>query len=349
MRAGACRAPATASMSALLPAMSSPADQAADWLLSGLALKSTLFHVGQYCGAFRASTAGHQRASFHLVLHGECWLHLQERNGRPASSVRLVEGDAVFLLQDLSHCLSPDARAPGADDFCTRAGTMTPLADSGEPRTATTASVGLACGFFEFSLDFGDAIEALLPDHVIARHDDPQLAGAGVVFDLIRAEARRAPQGPSPLLERLTDVLFFYALRAAARTDELTPGLWSAMRRAEFAPLVNAIIERPGEAWTTSSMAAFCHMSRARFCKDFADACGRPPAQFVALIRMKVAAALLRNGSSTSRAAEQVGYQSESAFAHAFKRITGMQPGMWRREGTDAFATGSRANAASMH
>jgi len=33
-------------------------------------------------------------------------------------------------------------------------------------------------------------------------------------------------------------------------------------------------------------------------------------------------------------AAERVGYQSESAFAQAFKRVTGVQPGAYRRRAT---------------
>jgi AraC family transcriptional regulator, activator of mtrCDE len=329
--------------------MLTSAEKAADWLLSGLELKSTLFHVGQYCGAFRASTAGHQRASFHLVLHGECWLHLQERDGRPARSTRLVEGDAVFLMHDMSHCLSPQPDAPDAQAFCTRVGTMTPLGEPDGTNAAKPDSVGIACGFFEFISDLGDAVPGLLPDHIVARHDDPKLAGARVVFDLIRAEALRTQDIPSPLIARLTDALFFYALRAAASADEFAPGLWSVMRRAEFAPLVNAIIEKPGDDWNTTTMAAFCHMSRARFCKHFADVCGQPPAQFLALLRMKVAAAMLRHGSSTSRAAEHVGYQSESAFAHAFKRITGTQPGAWRRERAETGAAGGAADHMSVH
>jgi len=40
------------------PIMPTSAEQTADWLLSGLELRSTLFHVGRYCGAYRASTAG---------------------------------------------------------------------------------------------------------------------------------------------------------------------------------------------------------------------------------------------------------------------------------------------------
>ncbi|HKR44495.1 MAG TPA: AraC family transcriptional regulator [Paraburkholderia sp.] len=304
------------------------AEQAADWLLSGLELRSTLFHVGRYCGAYRASTAGHQRASFHLVLEGACWLHLPAKNGRAAQIARLVAGDAVFLMHDMAHCLTPDSNALFDEEYAVRIGTMTPLDSLG----GSQDSVALACGFFEFRSDLGEAVTGLLPDHILARRNDSKLAGARTLFDLIRVEAERAQDAPSPLINRLTDALFFYGLRAVASDDNFAPGLWSVMRRAEFTPLVTAIIEKPGDDWTTHTMAAFCHMSRARFCKQFAQACGQPPAQFLTLLRMKVAAEMLRHGASTLSTAERVGYQSESAFAQAFKRVTGLPPGTCRRE-----------------
>ncbi|GJH35843.1 AraC family transcriptional regulator [Paraburkholderia hospita] len=317
------------------PIMPTSAEQAADWLLSGLELRSTLFHVGRYCGAYRASTAGHQRASFHLVLEGACWLHLPARNGRAARSTRLVAGDAVFLMHDMAHCLTPDANAPSADEYAVRIGAMTPL----DALDGSHDGIALACGFFEFRSDLGEAVTGLLPDHILARHDDAKLHGARTLFDLIRVEAARAQDAPSPLINRLTDALFFYALRAVASADDFAPGLWSVMRRSEFTPLVSAIIEKPGDDWTTHTMAAFCHMSRARFCKQFAQACGQPPAQFLALLRMKVAAEMLRHGASTLSTAEHVGYQSESAFAQAFKRVTGLPPGTCRREPGDIAQT----------
>lgn len=309
--------------------MPTSAEQAANWLLSGLELRSTLFHVGQYCGAYRASTAGHQRASFHLVLQGACWLHLlPSTNGCSAKSTRLFAGDAVFLMRGTAHCLTPDANAPHNDEFAVRIGTMTPFDAHGAPQDG----VALACGFFEFRSDLGDAIAGLLPDYILVRRDDTKLAGARTLFDLIRAEAAHTGDAPSPLINRLTDALFLYALRAVASADEFAPGLWSVMRRAEFSPLVSAIIENPGADWTTHAMAAFCRMSRARFCRQFTEACGQPPAQFLALVRMKVAAEMLRHGASMPGVAEHVGYQSESAFAQAFKRVTGLPPGTCRRQ-----------------
>lgn len=315
--------------------MPSHVDALSAWLLEGLELSSTLFHVGQYCGAWQASTSGHRRASFHVVLHGQCWLHLPAQAQRPARSVALAAGDAVFLLTDTPHCLSPDPLAPERGRETARAGTMTPLDAAGHE---APGSLGLACGFFEFKSGLDDLVLGLLPDHVIARRDQSALHGARQIFELIRAEALLDPRTPSPLIARLTSLLFVYALRALDSNDELVPCFWSLMRRPAFAPLVAAIVADPGKPWTTASMAEFIHMSRARFCKLFAELSGQPPAQFVTLVRMKLAASMLSTGASMPDAAGQVGYQSESAFAQAFKRVTGVQPGAWRRTANHADA-----------
>jgi AraC family transcriptional activator of mtrCDE len=311
-----------------MPLVPPHAEKIADWLLAGLEVKSTLFHVGQYCGRWQASTEGHKRASFHVVLHGECWLHLPPKAGRAAKSVRLTQGDAVFLLYDMPHCLSSLPVAPPAGQESQRVGAMEALSSD---ESSTQQSLGLACGFLEFRSGLDDQLLGLIPDHIVARHNTAAPDGPRAVFDLIRTEAHRHPDAPSPLVARLTELLFFYALRSVAARDDIAPGLWSLMRRAEFAPLITAIIDTPAERWTTARMADFMHMSRARFCKQFVEACGQPPAQFVTLVRMKVAAAMLRKGTPTPDAAEQVGYQSESAFAQAFKRVTGVQPGAYRR------------------
>jgi AraC family transcriptional activator of mtrCDE len=291
------------------------------WLLSGLELESTVFHVGQYCGRWQASTSGRGLASFHVVLSGRCWLQRPDT----AEPVELKAGDTVFLLRDVPHFLSPDGTVPVAGQAIERVGTMMPF------DATTTDSTGLACGFFEFGLSSGELLLSLLPDMLIVRPGDASSDSARSIFDLIRTEAARESTSPSPLIARLTELLFFYALREIASRDDIATGLWSLMRSGEFPGLVEAMIETPGRAWSTEAMAAHANMSRARFFKRFVQACGQPPAQFLAQIRMKVAAELLREGASISDAAEHVGYQSESAFAQAFKRVTGTQPGALRR------------------
>ena len=294
------------------------------WLLSGLELQSSVFHVGQYCGRWQASTSGRGLASFHVVLQGRCYF----KRADTATCVALDAGDSVFLLRDIPHVLSPDPTPLPEQGAIERIGTMVPL------DAATQDATGLACGFFEFGAVPGDLLLSLLPDALIVRAGTASSDSARGVFDLIRAEALRDSLEPSPLIARLTELLFFYALREIAERDDVAAGLWSLLRGREFSKLVEAIIEQPGRSWSTDAMAAHAHMSRARFCKRFVEACGQPPAQFLTQIRMKVAAALLREGTSISSAAERVGYQSESAFAQAFKRVTGAQPGALRRVAT---------------
>lgn len=307
-------------------AMTPQTERVVHWLLSGLELQSTVFHVGQYCGRWQASTSGRGLASFHVILHGRCWFKRPDTG----ECTELNAGDTVFLLRDIAHMLSPDPDmpalgTPAADMPIERIGTMAPL------NASTPEGTGLACGFFEFGAMPGEMLLALLPDTLIVRAGSASSDSARAVFDLIRAEAARDSLEPSPLIARLTELLFFYALREIAERDEMAAGLWSLMREREFSGLVEAIIDQPGRAWSADTMAAHAHMSRARFFKRFVEACGQPPAQFLTLIRMKVAAELLRDGTSISNTAERVGYQSESAFAQAFKRVTGAQPGTLRR------------------
>jgi len=49
--------------------------------------------------------------------------------------------------------------------------------------------------------------------------------------------------------------------------------------------------------------------------------------------RIQVGATLLRDTSCTVAAvAQPVGYESEAAFARAFKRLVGQPPATWRRK-----------------
>ena len=79
-----------------------------DWLLDSLELNTSLFHVGRYCGDWHASTHGLAQASFHLIVQGECWLHI---DGDPRPQ-HLNNGDAVFLLRDFAFACPAKPRQP---------------------------------------------------------------------------------------------------------------------------------------------------------------------------------------------------------------------------------------------
>lgn len=291
-------------------------DRLIHWLVSSLELETTLFHVGQYCGSWRASTAGRSKASFHLVLDGNCYLHIPDR-----APIPLEAQDAVFLLQDLPHFLSPyeDATAP-----C-------------DPKTMQSLSpnlpdgTGLACGFFQFRGLAAELLTESFPDFLLLRAQAPGAQASRSIFELIRQEASLDSATPSPLISRLTELLLFYLVRDFAQQSEVVAGTWAVASRPQFASLLERLLLDPGQTWSTDDMARVVNMSRTRFFKQFVDISGQPPAQFLLNLRMNIAAQRLRTGESVTRVAEFVGYQSPAAFTRAFKKIIGEQPGAYQR------------------
>ena len=91
--------------------------------------------------------------------------------------------------------------------------------------------------------------------------------------------------------------------------------------------------EQPGKDWRLPELAKAAGMSRATFAFHFKAAAGIGPLGYLAEWRMRlVERALRQNGASIAKLAQSLGYASESAFSHAFKRVTGRAPKWVRRE-----------------
>ena len=298
-------------------------DKLAQWLLGSIELDAAALHVGRYCGPWRVSTAGRSMASFHLVLQGACYLHI---DGQPA--LRLHARDGVFLMNDVAHFLSssPDPAAPVARQ------PMLPLA--GDDAADGIDGAGLACGFFRFSGALGPLVIGSFPEYLVCRSGDAALGHSAALFDMIQAESVNGgdPERPSPLIVRLVELLFFYLIRHASQREALTAGLLALAQRGEFMALLERMLDAPGDDWSIARMADAAHMSRAAFCKHFTGAGGVTPAQFLLRLRMRLATQRLNAGDSVEQAAAHVGYQSNAAFTRAFKRIVGQQPGAYRRQ-----------------
>ncbi|HDS1819882.1 HTH-type transcriptional regulator YdeO [compost metagenome] len=291
-----------------------------DWLLEGLELDASLFHVGRYCGGWHASTQGMGRASFHLVVQGHCWLHIDGK----AEPVRLEAGDAVFLLRDLAYRLSSDEN---------------PVSACAQPRQAMQPldgnagdGVGLVCGFFHFRPGLSSLIVEGLADWILLRADEPAGQAARALFGLILEECERLPAPSQPLLERLTHLLFLYVLRQQVHAGQALGGLVALARQPAFAELLVQLIEQPGLAWTLESMAACTGLSRSAFFKRFNELAGQSPGQVLLALRMRHASQLLQAGNTVEQVGAQVGYQSVAAFTRAFAKAVGVQPGAYRRQ-----------------
>ncbi|MEU4272912.1 AraC family transcriptional regulator [Streptomyces sp. NPDC026092] len=272
-------------------------------------------------------------AGFQAILQGSCWL--LPSNGQP---VRLGAGDVVFLPHGNGHTLadSPESlvTAPvcGPDDhemYDAYASDNVDRSGDGGPVTV------VLCGAYELNPSRAHPLLLTLPDliHVPALSDrHPELRSA---VALLAAELDNPRLGTDAVVPALLDTLLLYILRIwfkeqSARED--TTGWAAALNDPPITAALHSIHRDPAAPWTVAKLAAEAGLSRAPFARRFAMLIGQPPLGYLTWWRMTTAARLLRASDAPLRSiAAQVGYTSEFAFAHAFKRTHGTPPGAYRR------------------
>ena len=110
-------------------------DRLIQWLLGSLDLRTTLFHLGQYCGSWQASTAGMAQGGFHVILNGDCWLHLSESGQKQKLQaefktllVRTYSG-ALSQVKDQTLVVKPLRANPGDTEVIVRSELRSPGKD----------------------------------------------------------------------------------------------------------------------------------------------------------------------------------------------------------------------------
>jgi AraC-like DNA-binding protein len=97
--------------------------------------------------------------------------------------------------------------------------------------------------------------------------------------------------------------------------------------------VIGAMHVEPGRKWTLEALARVAGMSRSSFAVRFKDTVGEPAMDYLTRWRMIVASDRLANGGMPiAVVAPTVGYESESAFCAAFKRVMGYSPRQFAKE-----------------
>jgi AraC-like DNA-binding protein len=125
-------------------------------------------------------------------------------------------------------------------------------------------------------------------------------------------------------LAKLAEVLFIEVLRLYMneRSDGRTGWLAGVGDRI-VGPALNALHTRPAHAWTVEELAHSAGTSRSVLAERFQHLVGSSPMQYLTQWRMLLAANLLcRSNAPLARIAEDVGYQTDTAFSRAFRPST---------------------------
>ncbi len=139
------------------------------------------------------------------------------------------------------------------------------------------------------------------------------------------------------MVDHLAHMLLIQVLRAYLASGEQLPVGWlGALVDERIGLALNLMHRSPGRRWTLRDLTLAVGMSRSAFSSRFNRLVGAGPLDYLLRWRMQLAAKELRRNTKTlSSIAFSLGYESESAFGNAFKRVMGKAPKRYQRESYD--------------
>jgi AraC-like DNA-binding protein len=264
---------------------------------------------------------------FHLITEGEC--HVELGSEPP---LRLTAGDAVVFPQGDAHRMTSH---PG---LAPAAGARLDAVLSRRPRHLAYGGGGpttrLVCGYLACDARLARLLLAGLPRLVKV---NVRGSNAGIWLEAsVRyalAEARSPRPGGAGVLAKLAEVLFIEVLRLYMNEQsEGRTGWLAGVGDRIVGAALNALHKSPAQAWTLDELARVAGTSRSVLAERFQHLVGSSPIQYLTQWRMLLASNLLaRSNAPLASIAQDVGYQTDTAFSRAFRREFGAPPAAWRR------------------
>ncbi len=262
-------------------------------------------------GRWGVRYAAYNAPGFTIILKGTCWISLVGQ-----AAVKLEQGDFLLLPSTPAFTLSSHPGIPceprTPTDMAVRHGDQVGEADF--------ASLG---GSFRIEPVNAPLLISLLPRIIHI----PAAAGRSCrlsrVIALIMEECASESPGKELVLQRLLEVLLVEAVR------------WDGIA-AEGVPtgLLRALHADVRAGWTVAGLARLAGLSRSAFAARFSEILGCGPIDYLARWRMALAKdALVRGEKTLDHIADEIGYESASAFSTAFRKRLGCPPGSFARHG----------------
>jgi AraC-like DNA-binding protein len=291
-------------------------------LLNVRASRCTRFEAsGKWSYRFPAKPA----LKFGAVLRGECWMDFGE-----GPRHRLAEGDSFLLANAPSYVLANDESAFPKDGIA-----MFDWERSDVARHEGDDTI-LVAGSFSFEVSGAELLLDSLPRFLLIPGTHPSASVIRSTLQILAPEIQGARIGAAILADRLVDILLVQVLRAALDQDGGEDFGWIGAladpRIGKALAFMHGDAKRP---WTLNELASAAAMSRSAFARRFRSLVGLAPLNYLLRWRMRIARDSLRRGSTVGAAASRVGYSSESAFRHAFKRLYAHAPKRYWKENVD--------------
>ncbi|MEO8683468.1 MAG: AraC family transcriptional regulator [Devosia sp.] len=262
----------------------------------------------------------------YAVQSGQCWMAVEGI----ADPVRLQAGDCFLLPAGRPFRLASDLALTPVD----AEGVFAPAREGGVARCNGGGDFFLVGSRFLLTGNAGILL-GLLPPIVHIKNQSDQAALRWSVERMMQELRERQPGG-FLMAEHLAHMMLVQALRLHMTEGAGTGVGWLfALADKQMGAAINAMHANPAERWTLQGLAERAGMSRSSFALKFKAAVGTPPMDYLTRWRMLLAGDRLENTRDpTAVIALSLGYESESAFSTAFKRVMGRSPRQYGRHGS---------------
>lgn len=267
-------------------------------------------------------------ARAHLVIEGEC--HVRATG---AGEATLRAGDFIFLPGGGAHLVGAPLEAE-AVSFASVV--RAPIA--GELLPVRIGGRGSATRWISFTLTFERHLAeplmgALAPMVVVDVEGSAPLGWLTQELGLALSGSDAPFLGATATRSRLAELVCVEALARHVQSMPRGGRGWLAGVNDRYVGRALALVHgRPSEPWTVEKLGRIVGLSRSSLAERFSEVMGEPIFAFLTRWRLQLAAEnLLTTTRRVESIAREAGYESASAFAHAFKRAFGKPPTAWRR------------------
>jgi AraC-like DNA-binding protein len=283
----------------------------------------------------------HQGIKCYAILAGRCWLSVE---GVPAP-VRLNAGDCFLLPRGLPFSLATDLSLKPVD--------FRILLEAHRSQAAASAKTSeryIAGGHFLLTGSHADMLLQSLPPIVHIRKESDK-AAMRWSLERMKEELRDPQPGSSLIAQQLAYMMLIQALRLhLASAAKGGVGWLFALADQPMSAAITGMHADPGHPWTLQKLAERAGMSRSVFALRFKETAGTTPMEYLTRWRMLLAADRLQHSDdSISAIASTLGYESESAFGKAFRRIMDCSPRQYSRRASSSTVQLASAAEASYH
>ncbi|CAM3702455.1 HTH-type transcriptional activator Btr [Vibrio aerogenes CECT 7868] len=268
-------------------------------LIQQFQFHTEVYHNARLCGNWKLEQTQTGKTCFHLVTGGQCHLSIPDYG-----DTVLGYGDLILFPKELHHA----------------------MASSASSRPDTMTDTDLLCAKVDFGHAGVDMLLKSLPEVLILKNEQTGI-WLEPLLKLIVTENATHRSGTSAILDRLSELIFIYALRHFLEHHPARTSLLALYADARLSAAMNAMHTNPEQPWTIEQLARISAMSRTSFASHFKATSGWTVMQYLTWWRMQMALGLLKKGQSVSAVSYRVGYQSESAFSRVFMKHFGFNPG----------------------